>query len=662
MIEILVLHEDILKVLDKNKVRWVDMQTSVLERNCMATIVTEQVNRLLESALEYASNYMPVFPVHTPTDAGICSCNKPDCSSIGKHPRTCKGLNDATTNMEQIKAWWEKWPDANIGLVTGVESGLMVLDVDDGGEEELRNHPSLPDTVESVTGSGGRHIFFANPEGNTIKNKVRFYDGLDIRAEGGYIVAPPSLHASGKKYEWKDGNIPVRGKLTECPEWLIKAVDSKNKRLIAINDDLLKKNYETLAEGMKEVEPKIKTELVKQVEYVVSQIEEKEIILGNDRYGDWLRYGFALADGLGERGREYFHRVSSQSDRYERGECDKQYDACLSGDPPEDKITIGTFFKYAKEARLTTNKLEEIEEVTASKLMEMEFPETKWMVPSIIPEGLSLLCGKPKSGKSILSLNLAVAVATGGMAFNKVSVEQSGVLYLALEDTHRRLQERLKAVLQNSEPPESLILSTEFKSILDGGIKQLGTWLEQHKDVGFVIIDTYARIKGRKSNSTDIFLDDYNELVEIKDVADSHKIGILLVHHTRKEPSDDVFDTVLGSTGIAAAVDTIIMLTNINYKGTLHVRGRDVEETALALELDSNTLSWVLVGDAGEYSLSTERREIVTLLREKGLPMKLKDIADALGKMKSNIGHMISGLVEEGFLVKARYGEYAIKV
>jgi len=255
---------------------------------------------------------------------------------------------------------------------------------------------------------------------------------------------------------------------------------------------------------------------------------------------------------------------------------------------------------------------------------------------------------------------LAIAVATGGMALDKISVEKSGVLYLALEDTQRRLKDRFEKALQDSDPPDNLIVRTEFKSITDGGIKQLDIWLNQHKDVGFVIIDTYAMIKGKKSDNTDIFLDDYRELVKIKRVADHHKIGILLIHHTRKEPSDDVFDTVLGSTGITAAADTIIMLTN-NNKGTLYVRGRDVEEDQFEIELDSTTLSWVLVDNAGKYSLSPERKEIMDLVTDKECPMKLQDIASALGKKKSNIGHMLKSLVEDEFLIQPSYGEYAIK-
>ena len=190
----------------------------------------EQKNELLESALEYARNGMPVFPVHTPTDEGGCSCNNSKCSSVGKHPRIKNGHKSATTNERLIKFFWKKWPDANIGLVTGSKSEFFVLDVDDGGEEELSKHPSLPESVESITGGGWRHVLFAIPKGKTIKNKVRFCKGLDIRGEGGYIVAPPCLHKSGKRYEWKNEGIPAKGKLAECPDWIIDAINTNEKK------------------------------------------------------------------------------------------------------------------------------------------------------------------------------------------------------------------------------------------------------------------------------------------------------------------------------------------------------------------------------------------------------------------------------------------------
>jgi RecA-family ATPase len=303
---------------------------------------------------------------------------------------------------------------------------------------------------------------------------------------------------------------------------------------------------------------------------------------------------------------------------------------------------------------------ETIKEISVSSLMKMEFPELKWMVPSLIPEGLSILSGKPKIGKSIISVNLAVAVATGGDALGKIPVEKYGVLYIALEDTPRRLQKRFRKVLKNGEPPDNLFVITSFKPIKEGGLDQLDNWLNQHEDVKFVIIDTLARIKGPSKSNGDLYREDYQSIVSIKKIADCHRIAILLIHHTRKAESEDIYDTVLGTTGITGAADTVIVLEKETHGITWHVRGRDVEEAKLTIEFDSINMGFILVGDAREYSLTNERKEIVTLLRGNGVAMKLKDIANAISKKSSNVRHLLKKLVEDGFVRQPKQGEYII--
>jgi hypothetical protein len=157
---------------------------------------------------------------------GQCSCGDPACTSPGKHPRTEHGVKDATTDEATIRGWWDRWPDANVGIATGRASGLVVVDVDprNGGDDSLdaleRQHGKLPQTVEALTGGGGRHLFFAHPGGH-IKNRV-LARGVDLKADGGYIVAPPSLHASGRTYEWETSSHPDDVALAPRPAWLIR--------------------------------------------------------------------------------------------------------------------------------------------------------------------------------------------------------------------------------------------------------------------------------------------------------------------------------------------------------------------------------------------------------------------------------------------------------
>jgi putative DNA primase/helicase len=161
----------------------------------------------LEAALAYAALGWLVFPCQC-IRVGACSCGA-TCKSPGKHPMTRNGLKDATTDLGQIRAWWEKEPDANIGIRTGPESNLWVLDLDgEAGIEALAKweaeNGSLPATPTVRTGGGGRHLYFAYPEGGEIKNRTRVAGlKIDVRGDGGYVIAPPSNHTDGD-YRWEN--------------------------------------------------------------------------------------------------------------------------------------------------------------------------------------------------------------------------------------------------------------------------------------------------------------------------------------------------------------------------------------------------------------------------------------------------------------------------
>lgn len=165
---------------------------------------------MLDAALGYAGRGLFVFPLHGVRADGACTCGRHDCGSVGKHPRTPNGLKDATTDPGQIRDWWTRWPDANVGIRTGAESGIVVLDVDakNGGLDSLDallyEHGPLPRTPGTLTGGGGRHILFRHP-GHEVRNSAsKLRPGLDIRGDGGYVVVPPSIHASGARYRWDE--------------------------------------------------------------------------------------------------------------------------------------------------------------------------------------------------------------------------------------------------------------------------------------------------------------------------------------------------------------------------------------------------------------------------------------------------------------------------
>ncbi|MDP9471613.1 MAG: bifunctional DNA primase/polymerase, partial [Chloroflexota bacterium] len=197
---------------------------------------------LLAAALEMAERAIPAFPCWPINADGVCACPKgATCGkNAGKHPLSpCvpRGLLDASSDARALTEWWLMWPDANLAGVTGPDSGLLVLDIDpdaDGWESLdalllAAYGPDAPDydpaTWSVETGSGGLHVYFRYPDGLDIRNSAgKLGPGLDVRAAGGYVLLPPSLHRSGNRYRWADGYDPDSTPLADPPTWLLSRI------------------------------------------------------------------------------------------------------------------------------------------------------------------------------------------------------------------------------------------------------------------------------------------------------------------------------------------------------------------------------------------------------------------------------------------------------
>jgi hypothetical protein len=176
------------------------------------------MNDIGEAALRLASAGHRVLPLHGIDRAGRCTCGR-SCASPGKHPRLAHGLKEASAEASTVAGWWRRSKLANLGLATG-HGGLLVLDVDGAeGEDTLAQlvaeHGPLPSTRWVRTGSGGRHAYFRSQEhlGNSCRKLGR---GVDTRGDGGYVVAPPSVHVSGSKYVWMN-----QERAAQLPPWLL---------------------------------------------------------------------------------------------------------------------------------------------------------------------------------------------------------------------------------------------------------------------------------------------------------------------------------------------------------------------------------------------------------------------------------------------------------
>ena len=185
----------------------------------------------------YGRKGYPVIPLHSVTPDG-CTCGRSECESPGKHPLIIRWPENASRSAVMIRLWWNKWPEANVGIVTGAASGLVVLDVDvrHGGPislEELESRcGELPRTVEAETGSGGRHILFRHP-GKKVPNSAGLLGpGLDVRGDGGFIVAPPSLHACGRRYVWDPTRHPAHLEPALLPQWLLELLSANDREAV----------------------------------------------------------------------------------------------------------------------------------------------------------------------------------------------------------------------------------------------------------------------------------------------------------------------------------------------------------------------------------------------------------------------------------------------
>ncbi len=197
------------------------------------TLLQPTQKKLRDGALACARRGFRVVPVQRARANGACSCGRAECSTPGKHPVFADWGGRATTNEALIRLWYEQlYRGANIGIATG--STLIVLDVDPrhGGDDSLDHlefrHGRLPDTVTVYTGGHGQHYYFAHP-GGVVPNYVSLLPGLDIRGDGGLVIAPPSVHATGDSYVW-DGMIGIDAPLASAPEWLLALIAGSTAR------------------------------------------------------------------------------------------------------------------------------------------------------------------------------------------------------------------------------------------------------------------------------------------------------------------------------------------------------------------------------------------------------------------------------------------------
>jgi hypothetical protein len=296
---------------------------------------------------------------------------------------------------------------------------------------------------------------------------------------------------------------------------------------------------------------------------------------------------------------------------------------------------------------------------TGPELRDTEFPPTRWAVPGLIAEGLNLLVGPPKVGKSYLILDAAVSVASGGVVLGTIPVDQGEVLYIALEDGPRRIKQRIEQLGHGW--PEDLHVYTEWstgrQAVLD-----VYEWLTDHPAAALVIVDTYGRIKGPAARGGQSSYDtDTAALAGWQTMATSCRVPVVMLHHDRKAGAEDFVDAVSGTHGIAGVADTTILLerTRMESVGTLKITGRDVEEAEYAIRREG--FRWELTdGPVRDPNLGDLSARIIAAVARCPAGARSRLLAVQLNEDEPTVRRYLVRLADSGRLVKKDRGLYAV--
>lgn len=561
-------------------------------------------NALARAALEYAERGWPVIPLHSPTAHG-CSCGRAGCESPGKHPRTSHGLKDATCDPAIIREWWARWADANVGVVTGPESSILVLDVDGRqGEQSLveleRSGCPLPDTFTVKTGGGGQHIYFLWPDGANVRNSAsRIAPGLDIRGQGGYVVAPPSVHASGARYEINELAIPP----VPCPEWLVSLIRVAN------------------AGQTRHSEPEV---------------------------------GAVL-----EHPNRHPHLCSLAGTMHKRGMEPAAIEAALLAEnaakcsPPlsEERVKalahdISTRYPNARNKEQASGfRLERLGDLLAKP----EAPPD-YLVGGILVRGtVSAVVAKPKVGKSTFARALCLAVAKGTDFLGR-QVQQGSCIYLALEERAEEITADFRAMGADGEEP----IDVHADTAPAGAIFTLVALVRDLRPA-LVVIDPLFRLAHIRDEKA--YAEVYAALGPLIDAARETNTHILLTHHSGKAQKGDAIDSPLGSTALGGAVCTLIVLKRFDsYRSVQTVQriGADMPETVLAFDPSMRQLS--IGGTRADTDREEVEREIVEFLKaagEKSEPEIVEHVEGATAIQRK----ALRSLVERGQVERAGTGK-----
>lgn len=506
---------------------------------------------MLAAALEYARRGWAVIPLHTPRRSG-CSCGHQDCDrSCGKHPRIDNWQNDGSVDPAVIIGWWRTWPDANVGVLTGKPSGFIALDVDpdSGGEESLAaleaQYGPLPRTETSRTGSGGKHFLFAYP-GTRVKNSAKkIAPGLDIRGDGGQIVAPPSTHRSGKAYQWI-----VEADLADPPTWLLELLRDEPRQPTSPPPPRKGPTYvlERARRYIARMPPAISGSGGHDALWAVVLVAVRGFQLTTDEAFSLIltEYNPRCVPEWSER--ELRHKVS---DAFTKSTLPWGYlldPPQRHQQPPPRSREPGS--DDGDEAPATKDPL--LQKVPYRDFLAKKLPPAEWLVsPWLEAKSLALVVAPPNAGKTLFALYLTVTVAMTGKR----------VLFIEEEGSERGFQTRVRRAVESVGGNLTGALDCVFKPRLS--LMHPDTRLfDEVREYDLTVIDSLARVSiGADENDAKDMGIIVNNLDRLRDSSGG---SVVSLHHSGKGTwtpgrKPELSDS-RGSGALAAGVDTILAL------------------------------------------------------------------------------------------------------
>lgn len=595
-----------------------------------------------------------------------------------KRPHINTGWDELKTQHcteEEIDWIAANQPDDGLG-VAGSFGGLVPIDIDTDDENIIAAARAvLPEPMVGKTGKQGVTWFYRSAD-DIPALKLRMPGAkkpfLEVLFTGQSVI-PPTVHPdTGKPYRWTTVATLLDTPAGDLPE--ITAADIK-----ALQEGLAPWTRRKPGEHV----PTLPTPTNDEAERARDALRR----VPSDDYDTWIRVGHALKAGLGDAGLLVWREWSAKSDTFKAREIDKRWESFT-----DIRADLGTVIGIAqdhgwRDPRATVelkkggkplaleaakgDKLTAEPEkpkvdwrsglVTATALMRMEFKPPSYVIPGMLAEGLTVLAGRPKLGKSWWVLDLCIAVAGDLFVMNSIRPAVSGdVLYLALEDNQRRLQNRLRKLLAKAKVPARLSFHTEWPRANAGGLEALREWLAEHPETKLIVIDTLAKFRPPRRGK-DAYEEDYGAVEGLQKLAGEFGIAILVLHHTRKAAADDPFDEVSGTLGLTGGADAILVLRR-DSSGvvTLHGKGREIEEFEKAVQFDKTTCIWRMLGDAEEHKKTKQRRTIEDAIREANEPIGPKDIAAACGMKDNNVKQHLRRMLAEGKVEKVDKGKYVL--